>query len=114
MLSTCLAILLLSMGGAGCDCRSGRWDEVITKTEAVVVSRVPLTMFKGPLGEYGPACVRLTFHIDGSGSPVDINVDLSSRNRALDVAARESLEHYRFRPQPVSRADEVFALVFEI
>ncbi|WP_416203506.1 TonB family protein [Xanthomonas euvesicatoria] len=115
MSSLTLAIALLTAGGgAACDCTSG-WLDVIQRTEAMIVHKKPLRMPRDPLGtRYEPACVRIVFTLDARGSPKNVKIDRSSRNRVLDVAARETLKNYKFSPPDDRDADPILALVFEI
>lgn len=106
---------MLALASPRCDCMLGGWKDVVDRTEALVVHREPLRVPRDPLGTvYDPSCVRLTFGIDSDGLPVNVKIDRSSRNRALDLAAREAVKRYKFLSRASSSSDEVFALVFEV
>ncbi|MBE5270809.1 energy transducer TonB family protein [Stenotrophomonas maltophilia] len=107
------AFLMLVATGVGCDCRSGGWAQVVQKTEALVLHRESFRVPRDPVGsEYEAACVRIRFQIDKRGEPINVSIDKSSRNRAIDVAARETLKKFRFE-LPQSDSEGEFALVFD-
>ena len=107
------AFLIFVANGMACDCRSGGWAEVIQKTEALILHSESFRVPRDPLGSgYEAACVRIRFQIDKRGEPINVSIDKSSRNRAIDVAARETLKKFRFE-LPQSDSEGEFALVFD-
>lgn len=108
---TMLALASGANGASGCEC-AGQ-DSIVRRTEALVVHREPLRVPRDPVGtKYGAACVRISFQIDRYGVPLELRVEHSSRNRVLDVAAREAVRKFRFDALPHAEG-EPFALVFE-
>lgn len=114
LLNAVLAMLALASGAngaSGCECPNQ--DSIVRRTEAVVVHREPLRVPQDPVGsKYGAACVRIGFQIDREGVPRELRIEHSSRNRVLDVAAREAVRKSRFDASPYPE-EEFFALVFE-
>jgi TonB family protein len=96
------------------NCRAGGWDRVVERTETIVSRRAEFRVPYGPVGPYpGPSCVRISFTIADDGSPSDLTIDESSRNRAVDRSALDTLTRYRFEPPCLKSKAQVFALVFE-
>ncbi|NZA25924.1 energy transducer TonB [Luteimonas sp. SJ-92] len=113
MIPAIKVFFMLVATSVGCDCKSDGWESVVEKTEALVLHRESFRVPKDPVGsEYEASCVRIRFQIDTSGNPINVSIDKSSRNRVIDVAARETLKKFRFRV-PQGDSGEEFALVFE-
>ncbi|WP_434212145.1 energy transducer TonB family protein [[Pseudomonas] boreopolis] len=113
MFSIATFFLMLAATGESCDCKAGSWAEVVDRTEALVLHRENFRVVRDPLGsEYEAACVRIRFQIDKTGVPTHVRIDQSSRNRVIDVAARETLKRFRFEVPPPEMGED-FALVFE-
>lgn len=106
-------LLMMAAHGAHCNCDFGSLRNVVQRTQSLITHRIPFVVPQDPLGTHYPsACVGLTFKIDGNGQPVDIQIVHSSRNRVIDVAARETLRHYRFELPNNDTKDNIFALSF--
>ncbi|MGS0998316.1 energy transducer TonB [Rhodanobacter sp. UC4451_H18] len=89
------------------------WAQVVERTESQVVRKKSLHIPKDPVGtNYAKSCVRLVFNIDKNGVPINIRIDHSSRNRILDLAAKDALKHYRFKPLPEQGHETLLSLVF--
>lgn len=114
MLSASLAIIAFALGsGVKCNCMPNEWARVVERTEKRVVHKEPLHVPKDPVGTtYAKSCVRLVFNIDTNGIPINIKIDHSSRNRILDLAAKDVLKKYRFKPLAEHKSEDVLSLVF--
>lgn len=113
MITVAAVFLMLVAASAGCDCKSGGWGQLVQKTEALVLHRESFRVPRDPVGsKYEAACVRIRFQIDERGEPINVSIDKSSRNRAIDIAARETLKKFRFEV-PQGDSGKEFALVFD-
>jgi TonB family protein len=111
MLNYLWLMLALSDSGIGRECAGDHWLPIINETEALVEHRAKVVIPPdGFVAQPLPACVRVTFKIDGRGVPFDVAVSRSSRVRSLDMGALQALKGYRFRPP--SANDREFSLVF--
>lgn len=105
-------LLALSSSPTGNECLDDHWRAIVLETEALIAHRTPVVIPPdGFVAQPLPACVRLTFKIDGDGVPFDIAVGMSSKVYPLDTGALRALGKYRFRP-PGTKGGQ-YALVFE-
>lgn len=102
---TTVAILLLVNAAHATDCGAAAQQALLRKTEALVVSRVPMEPVVGemPTPQGTRECVRLTFAIGADGGPVDVAVAESSGHVAFSLAAMRAVRQYRFRSAFFSR-----------
>lgn len=113
MTSITTTFLMLVAANAGCDCRSDGWAQLIQNTETLILHKEPFRVPRDSVGsEYEAACVRIRFQIDERGEPINVSIDRSSRNRVIDVAARETLKKFRFEV-PQGDSGKEFVLVFD-
>lgn len=107
-----MASLLLA-ASAGGDCNFGTPEQLAEDAEPLVLHREQFRVPRDPVGsKYEYACVRVKFKINELGEPIDVGIDKSSGNRAIDIAARETLKKFRF---DVSRqhSGKEFSLIFD-
>lgn len=99
--------LALALAGAAhaTDCGAAAQQALLRKTEALVVSRVPMEPVVGemPTPQGTRECVRLTFAIGAGGEPVGVVIAESSGHMAFSLAAMRAVRQYRFRPGFLSR-----------
>ena len=97
--------LVSAMAIHATDCGAAAQQTLLRKTDAMVVSRVPMGPVVGeiPTPQGARECVRLTFAIGAGGEPIDVAVAESSGHMAFSLAAMRAVRQYRFRPEFLSR-----------
>lgn len=98
MLDTISTILFAVASGGFGDCASAEAAMLMREARPLIVHEEPFLVPRGPVGSaHADVCVRLSFRIASDGSPEDVAVDMSSGERSVDVAARETLKKFRFQ-----------------
>lgn len=113
-----IATILLGMGALTCaasvsgDCGAESFADEISVAEALVITRSPIVIPRGPVRARPSAvCVRLEFSIDENGAPTKILIAHSSGHRKFDTAAVRALARFKFKTTGQSAPVDVLTLV---
>ncbi|MBN6100819.1 energy transducer TonB [Xanthomonas sp. CFBP 8703] len=107
-------VAVLALGAANCSCNYENWIETVKATEALAITKPRFIVPKEAVEKVeNKTCAIITFEIDERGVPINIKIEESSRSRVVDMAAKYTVEKYRFSVKNKIEPKKIFALYFE-